>query len=85
MPAEGGAPLSRVALEGPGVRVRLQLGEATPAGQALEAAAEVEGSPPVCRVVRLEPASEAALVSAELAMAGRDLVYEAALRAAARP
>lgn len=83
-PVEEGAPLARVAFEGPGARAWVQLGETTPAGQLLEAAADIEGAASVSQVVTVEQMTEARLVGGELTMAGDDRVYEAAVQAVIR-
>lgn len=84
VPAEEGAPLVRVTFEGPGVRASVRLGEATPAGETLEASAAIDGAPPLSRVVTLPAQDEARLVAGELAAAGDDPVYEAAVQGALR-
>ncbi len=83
-PVGEGTGLARVAFEGPGVRAWVQLDETTPAGERLEAAAEIEGGAPVSQVVTVEPMTEARLVGGELTMAGDDRVYEAAVQAVIR-
>jgi glucose-6-phosphate dehydrogenase assembly protein OpcA len=83
-PVEEGAPLARVAFEGPGVRAWVRLGETTPGGDLLEAAALIEGCAPVSQVVTVAVATEARLVAAEVAMTGDDRVYEAAVQAVIR-
>lgn len=83
-PVEEATALTRVAFEGLRVRGWVQVGEKTPAGELLEAVAEIEGTPPVSQVVTVEPMTEARLVGGELTMSGDDRVYEAAVQAVVR-
>lgn len=83
-PVEEGTALARAAFEGPGVHAWVQLGETTPAGERLEAAAAIEGAAPVSQVVAVAPMTDARLVEGELTMTGNDRVYEAAVQAVIR-
>ncbi|HEX7127702.1 MAG TPA: OpcA/G6PD domain-containing protein, partial [Thermodesulfobacteriota bacterium] len=83
-PVEEGTALARVAFEGPGVHAWVQLGETTPAGEQLEAAAVIEGAAPVSQVVAVAPMTDTRLLGGELTMTGDDRVYEAAVQAVIR-
>jgi glucose-6-phosphate dehydrogenase assembly protein OpcA len=53
-------------------------------GRVVQTSAEIPGTPPLGRSVRLEVLDEAEILNDELKLAGRDHVYEATLRMVAR-
>ena len=53
-------------------------------GKVVQTLAEVPGSPPIGRTVRIEVGDEVEILNDELMLAGRDRVYEEALALVAR-